>query len=236
MFKLEPFCGCENIKSSGKAIGKLRDFWGWSYSALYTPITRGFFAEYIVFKAIDDNKDDDFRPPLNYLSTKMEKDEPDLITYLGDYKMTIQVKSIDNLKKEPAFEFDKAHGYNGFTDLNDLEKGHHSDLFVFCFLELDKEKHDEIDRLRKIWNKTSFENQTDQEVEKYCLFQDYLNELVLDMSNWTFYLCRSGVVANQESIRVSMLNKLAEQNTVVKCSYLQLRASLKNCHVLKSSE
>ncbi|ANB96753.1 hypothetical protein [Vibrio parahaemolyticus] len=236
MFKLEPFCGCENIKSSGKTIGKLKDFWGWSYSALYTPITRGFFAEYIVFKAIDDDKDDGFRPPLNYLSTKMEKDEPDLITYFGDDKMTIQVKSIDNLKKELAFTFDKTHGYNASTDLNDLEKGHHSYLFVFCFLELDKEKHDEIDRLRKTWNETNFENQTDKEVEKYRLFQDYLNESVLDMSNWTFYLCRSNVVANQKSIRVSKLNKLAEKNTVVKCSYSQLHASLKVFHVLKVSE
>ncbi|HHF3036787.1 TPA: hypothetical protein ACPJ07_001460 [Vibrio diabolicus] len=236
MFELEPFCGCENIKSRGKTIGKLKNFWGWSYSALYTPITRGFFAEYIVFKAIDDDKDGRFRPPLNYLSTKMEKDEPDLITYFDDDKMTIQVKSIDNLKKELAFKFDKTHGYNSFTDSNDLEKGHHSDLFVFCFLELDKEKHDEIDRLRKAWNETNFENQTQEEVDKYRLFQDCLNESVLDMNNWTFYLCRSSVLANQESIRVSILDRLAKQNTVVKCSYSQLHASLKALHVLKISE
>ena len=229
MLELHPLASNKPIKNNANNIGSVIDFWRWAFSALYVPIHRGYFAEYIVFKSIYDGSDNSFRPPMNYLSTKLEKDEPDLITYLDDDKMTIQVKSIDSIKSEQAFDLGKSRGYNPDTDKDDGDRAYHSDLFVLCFLELDKEIHDQLDNYRLSRCKTRDEEQHCQEL------QENLNNSVLNMNNWIFYVFPSITVQSQNSIRVSVLEKLVTKGTVIKCSYSELHGSIRNSHQLKVS-
>lgn len=229
VLELDPLISNKPIKNNATNIGSVTDFWGWAFSALYVPVTRGYFAEYIVFKSIVNGSDDSFRPPMNYLSTKLEKDEPDLITFLDNNKMTIQVKSIDSLKTEQFFDLGKSHGYNPVTDKDDGELAHHSDLFVLCFLELDKETHDKLDNYRLNRCKTGDEKKNCNKLQKK------LNDSVLNMSNWSFYVFPSTTVKNQNSIRVTVLDKLVTEGKVTKCNFSDLHNSIRNFHELKVS-
>lgn len=236
MFELTPFSSNEPIYLDQDVIGELGDFWRWSYSAVYTPITRGFLAEYLVFKSVTDNADDYFRPPLNYLSTKMEKDEPDIITFFNDTKMTIQVKSIDSITKGLRFKFNKTHKYDLKSDRDNGPKGHNCDVFVFCFLNLDKHLHDFIDDLRKSWNESNFDSQTKKGIHSYKLCQDKLNRSALNMNNWEFYICPTSLFENQESVNISKLESLVAKSEVFKSTYSNLCQHLRSLNLLKVTQ
>lgn len=226
MLELNPLAGNKPIKDNESKIGSVSDFWGWAFSALYVPIPRGFFAEYIVYKSINCG-DDSFRPPLNYLSTKLEKDEPDLITYLDDDKMTIQVKSIDSIKQKQAFEVRKLHGYNPNTDKNDGDLAHNSDLFVLCFLRLDKESHDKVDSYRKNGCREPYEI-------LHCRdLQESLNNAVLNMINWNFYVLPSITAQKKNFIHIFDLEDIVTNGHATKCNYSDLHSTIKHYHKLK---
>lgn len=233
MFELAPFSSDEPIKLDGNVIGELGDFWKWSYSAVYTPITRGFLAEYLVFKSVSDNADENFRPPLNYLLTKMEKDEPDIITYFGNEKMTIQVKSIDSLTSDLRFKFKKIHKYNPKIDEDSGPRTHNCDVFVLCFLNLDSRSHKFIDDLRKSWNESNFESQTEVDIQRYKIRQKRINLSVLNMNNWNFYICSTSTFGKQESVNISKLESLVAKNTVLKSDYSDLWRHLKDLNTIK---
>jgi hypothetical protein len=228
MFELAPFSSDEPINLDENVIGELGDFWRWSYSAVYTPITRGFLAEYLVFKSVADNADDKFRLPLNYLSTKMEKDEPDIITFYNDEKMTIQVKSIDSITKRLRFKFKKTHKYLPKIDRDNGPKKHNCDVFVFCFLHLDQRQHDFIHNLRKSWNESDFNTQTEVDIQRYKYRQNMLNKSVLNMNNWDFYICPTSLFEKQESVNISKLESLVARNKVFKSGYSNLWQHLRN--------
>jgi hypothetical protein len=233
MFELNPLSNDEPIRLKTKKIGKLGDFWEWSYSALYTPITRGFFAEYIVFKSVFDNADKNFRPPINYLSTKMEKDEPDIITFFDDKKMTIQVKSIDSLTKGHRFKLNKTQTYNPKLDKNDGQKKHNCDLFVLCFLNLDNNLHIRIDNLRKSWNKSNFISKPETEIIEYKKTQDTLNRSVLEITNWVFYICSADLLEKQNSVDIKKLDTFVKNIKIIKCGYPALAQHLMTLNKLK---
>lgn len=216
---LDPLTGNEPLSRSGfsEYEGFLKEFWGWSFSALHDPLLRGYIAEFMVYKALLTMQSFNFQIPTSHFSTKMEGDVHDLVFFMNDEKYTIQVKSKDSYSKSLKFDTSFAEGFNGSTN-KALPPGHWSDFYIFAYLTLDNGKCDLLKSLHEQWNPNP-SIATKSEKDKYKTTQDEVVRSVLEIDNWTFYILEREQLRQQKSINLNKLRTKANNDEALEVGY-----------------
>jgi hypothetical protein len=205
MYLLDPLTGKEPLTQSGTTLEPdfLQRFWGWGFSALDNPLVRGYLAEFLVYRALFNMHQPDFKVPTSHFSTKMEGDVHDLVFYMHDEKFTIQVKSKDSYSKSLAFDTSFAEGYDCLSN-SALPAGLWSDFYIFAFLTLDTKKCEENEYLHKKWNPNP-SRALPIEKAQYKLNQQQLIRSVLDLDSWEFYVLEQEQLRGQKTINLTKL-------------------------------
>jgi len=196
----ESFHGLDNIN--------VIDFWKWSYSSLGNPFVRGYLAEFLILQSFKQNQDENYRVRFhekmifqNHFHTKMESDVHDLVVchkYDDDiFKRTIQVKSTDTLNNSYKLECTGGYNYKNKKDKKTQErKENWSDLFILCYVDIDKELCDRLDEINDILNENP--NRLDLTNEHADKVESYRKQhLVID--NWKFSVVCTYAIAKERN-------------------------------------
>jgi hypothetical protein len=219
MHLLDPLTGNEALTRSGASLfpGFLREFWGWSFSALHDPLLRGYLAEFLVYKALLQMHQPVFQIPTSHFSTKMEGDVHDLVFFMNDEKFTLQVKSKDSFSKSQRFDTSFAEGFDCTTG-KALAADHWSDFYVFAYLKLDNGKCSQLKSLHEKWNPdpslaTSLEKRT------FKATQQQVIDSVLELNNWSFFILEREQLRGQKTIGLNKLHSKLRRGEAVHVSY-----------------
>jgi hypothetical protein len=216
---LDPLSGDEPLTRSAvpEHEGFLKDFWGWSFSALHDPLLRGYIAEYMVYRALFKMQPPKFQIPTSHFSTKMEADVHDLVFFMNDEKYTIQVKSKDSYSKSQKFDTSFVEGFDCSTN-KALPPNHWSDFYIFAYLSLDTDKCELLKSLHEQWNLNP-SLATQLEKNEYKTTQDEVVRSVLEISNWTFYILEREQLHRQKSINLNKLRTKVKKREALEVSY-----------------
>tara|TARA_R110001583_G_scaffold193772_1_gene363008 strand:- start:910 stop:1818 length:909 start_codon:yes stop_codon:yes gene_type:complete len=194
----ESFHGLDNIN--------VIDFWKWAYSSLGNPFVRGYLAEFLILQSLKKNQDKDIDVSFhersiihNHFNTKMESDVHDLVVCHkhGDdvFKRTIQVKSTDTLRNTYKLECTSGYNYKDNEDeVTQERKENWSDLFILCYVDIDKKLCNRLDEINVILNKHPNRiNLINEHAEKVEIYRNQH----LDIDNWKFSVVCTYAIANE---------------------------------------
>lgn len=220
---LDPLTGCEALTRNGvpEQYGFVREFWGWGFSALHDTYLRGYFAEYLIYRALLNERSDVFQIPDSHFSTKMEGDVHDLVFFLSDEKFTIQVKSKDSWSVSEKYKTSLTQGYDPLTNQAIREAGHWSDFYVFAYLTLDAGHCKLLDKLHKEWN-TAPHLAKEGDKQRYKTAQDAVVRSVLEVENWTFFVVRRADLHGKKDISLADLRSKTQREEAVETCLDQL--------------
>ncbi|MBX6689228.1 hypothetical protein I8746_06425 [Pseudomonas sp. USTB-Z] len=185
--------------------GLLQDFWAWSFSTLHNTYLRGYIAEYLVLKALQDPQSL-LSVPVDHFKTKIEQDIHDLVFFIGNKKYTVQVKSKDSYTADEKFKTSFAEGFDPQTGKN-TPRNHWSDIYVFAYLRLDELVCKKVEERHHNWNKDHNWKPSEKSLHKQDQFT--LAKSVIAIENWSFYVLSNGALKGRPSIPLNQLKSEA---------------------------
>lgn len=127
----------EMIKSDGKSIGCVIDYWRWAHSNLIDNTERGILAEYLVARAMGADR----APRTNWEPYDLMAEDIRIEVKASGYLQSWGQKELSKIQ----FGIAKTAAWNHDTGRYEGGKTRHADVYVFCLL-----KHREQDSMNPL--------------------------------------------------------------------------------------